>query len=98
MLFKFARPETIVYTNLGMGDLIDGQIYKAGEGNLLTAQGLIAAYHGRGCDELVHRALKDFGSEQLPFKCFHQDAAFYYTMLIAFFVYEAFNPAGTPHA
>jgi len=91
MLFKFARPETIVYTNLGMGDLIDGQIYKAGEGNLLTAQGLIAAYHGRGCDELVHRALKDFGSQQLPFKRFHQNAAFYYTMLIAFFVYEAFK-------
>ncbi len=91
MLFKFARPETIVYTNLGMGDVIDRQIYKAGEGNLLTAQGLIAAYHGRGCDELVHRALKDFGSEQLPFKRFHQNAAFYYTMLIAFFLYEAFK-------
>ena len=59
--------------------------------DLFTPQGLIEAYHGRGCDELVHRALKDFASEQLPFKRFHQNAAFYYTMLTAFFLYEAFK-------
>ena len=40
---------------------------------------------------MVHRALKDFASEQLPFKRFHQNAAFYFTMLIAFFLYEAFK-------
>ncbi len=40
---------------------------------------------------MVHRALKDFASEQLPFKRFNQNAAFYYTMLIAFFLYEAFK-------
>jgi hypothetical protein len=48
-------------------------------------------YHGRGNDELVHRALKDFGSEQLPFKRFAHNAAFYYTMLTAFFLYESFK-------
>jgi hypothetical protein len=91
MLFKFSRPDTVIYTNIGMGGVIDEQLYQVGEEKLFTAQGLIEAYHGRGCDELVHRAVKDFGSEQLPFKRFHQNAAFYFTMVIAFFLYEAFK-------
>jgi hypothetical protein len=91
MLFKFARPDTVIYTNIGMGGAIDEQLSKVGMEDLFTPQGLIEAYHGRGCDELVHRALKDFASEQLPFKRFHQNAAFYYTMLTAFFLYEAFK-------
>ena len=91
MLFKFSRPDTVIYTNIGMGGVIDERLYQVGEEKLFTAQGLIEAYHGRGCDELVHRAVKDFGSEQLPFKRFHQNAAFYFTMVIAFFLYEAFK-------
>jgi len=91
MLFKFARPDTVIYTNLGMGATIDEQLRKVGMEELLAPQAMIEIYHGRGCDELVHRALKDFSSEQLPFKRFHQNAAFYYTMVIAFFLYEAFK-------
>jgi hypothetical protein len=91
MIFKFARPDTVLYTNLGMATAIDEQLCKVGMQKLLSPQGMIEAYHGRGCDELVHRALKDFASEQLPFKRFHQNAAFYYTMLISFFLYEAFK-------
>ena len=91
MLFKFARPDTVIYTNLGMGGAIDEQLRKVGMEELFAPQAMIEVYHGRGCDELVHRGLKDFRSEQLPFKRFHQNAAFYYTMLIAFFLYEAFK-------
>ncbi|MBC8458504.1 MAG: IS1380 family transposase [Deltaproteobacteria bacterium] len=91
MLLKFARPDTLIYTNLGMGETIDEGLRKAGMEKMLTPQGIIETHHGRGCDELVHRALKDFSSEQLPFKRFYQNAAFYYTMLIAFFLYEAFK-------
>jgi len=91
MLFKFARPDTLIYTNLGMGEAIDEQLRKSGIEDFFAPHAIIEAYHGRGCDELVHRALKDFTSEQLPFKRFHQNAAFYYTMLIAFFIYEAFK-------
>jgi hypothetical protein len=40
---------------------------------------------------LVHRALKDFRAEQLPFKSFQANAAFYYTVLVAFFLFEAFK-------
>jgi len=91
MLLKFARPDTVIYTNLGMNETIDEGLRKAGMEKILTPQGIIETHHGRGCDELVHRALKDFSSEQLPFKRFHQNAAFYYTMLISFFLYEAFK-------
>lgn len=91
MLFKFTRPDTVLYTNLGMGGEIDERLSKVGMEKMLTAHRIIETYHGRGSDELVHRALKDFGSEQLPFKRFHQNAAFYYTMLITFFLYEAFK-------
>jgi len=44
-----------------------------------------------GADELVHRALKEFGSQTLPFKRFGANAAFYYTMAVAFFFYECFK-------
>ena len=91
MLLKFARPDTVIYTNIGMGGAIDEQLRKVGMEELFAPQAMIEVYHGRGCDELVHRGLKDFRSEQLPFKRFHQNAAFYYTMLIAFFLYEAFK-------
>ena len=91
MLFRFARPDTVLYTNLGMGGVIDEQVCASGQEKLMTPKGIIEAYHGRGCDELVHRALKDFRDEELPFKRFHQNAAFYYTMLIGFFLYESFK-------
>ncbi|RMG68730.1 MAG: IS1380 family transposase, partial [Bacteroidetes bacterium] len=91
MLLSFARPETVLITNLGMGQGIDDALLAAGYGHWLEANTIIAAYHGRGNDELVHRALKDFGFEQLPFKRFAPNAALYYTMLVSFFLYEAFK-------
>lgn len=91
MLLPFARPDTVLVTNLGMGQAIDAALVKAGYGHWLEAQAIIAGYHGRGSDELVHRALKDFGFEELPFKRFAPNAAFYYTMLVSFFLYETFK-------
>jgi hypothetical protein len=91
LLLNFARPDTIIYTNIGRGEAIDEGLVRCGRHDLLKAEGIIETYHGRGSDELVHRALKDFGFEQLPFKRFAQNAAFYYTMLTAFFLYEAFK-------
>ena len=90
-LMEFARPDTVLYTNLGRGEAIDEQIAACGMLELTTAQSIIEAYHGRGSDELIHRALKDFGFEELPFKRFVHNAAFYYTMLLAFFLYESFK-------
>jgi hypothetical protein len=91
VLLEFARPDTIIYSNLGMGQRIDQQLMGAGNESWLSTEGLIELYHGRGRDELVFRSLKDFGFEELPFKRFAPNAAFYYVMLMAFFLSEAFK-------
>jgi len=85
------RPDTVIITNIGQGEAIDGMLKKAGAMDYMTTQGLVACYHERGSDELANRALKDFGHEQLPFKRFAPNAAWYYTMLVGHFLLESFK-------
>jgi len=40
---------------------------------------------------LLHCGLKDFGFEELPFKRFSPNTAFFYCMLIFFFLFEIFK-------
>ncbi|PIP05497.1 MAG: IS1380 family transposase, partial [Syntrophobacterales bacterium CG23_combo_of_CG06-09_8_20_14_all_48_27] len=91
LVMDFARPDTILYTNLGMGETIDDLLTNAGRNDLVGAEKVIECAHGRGRDELVHRAFKDFGHEELPFKRFAPNAAYYYTMVLAFFLFETFK-------
>jgi hypothetical protein len=90
-LLDYARPLSILYSNLGMGQAIDQRLAAVGLKPCLEAEGIIASYHRRGADELVHRGLKDFGFEELPFLRFAPNAALYYTMLVAFFLFECFK-------
>jgi hypothetical protein len=87
MLLDFARPDNLIYTNLGMGSRLDEML----SSEWLSAEGIISAYHERGSDELVHRAFKDFGFEQLPFQRFVANAAFYYVMMLSFVLFELFK-------
>jgi len=89
--FDAFRPLTILYTNLGMGESIDQRLQQLGREDLLQVEKIIECAHGRGRDELVHRALKDYAFEELPFKCFAPNAAFYYTMVVSHFLYECFK-------
>jgi hypothetical protein len=91
LLLEFARPDKMLYTNIGQGGSIDELMEGVRLEHLKEAGKIIETYHGRGCDELVHRALKEFGTEKLPFKRFRANAAFYYIMLLSFFLYEAFK-------
>jgi hypothetical protein len=91
MLLEFARPDTLIYTNIGMGRPIDQALQEAGFDYLLESSGIIECYHGRGFDELVHRAFKDFVDQRLPFKGFRQNTAYYYMTLLAFVLFEAFK-------
>jgi hypothetical protein len=91
MLLEFARPDNLIYTNLGMGLALDHRLRAAGHAELLKAAAIIECYHGRGSDELVHRAFKDFGFEQLPFQRFVANAAFYYVMMLSFVLFELFK-------
>jgi hypothetical protein len=90
-LLDYVRPLSILYTNLGMGQTIDVRLAAVGQNHHLEAEGIIASYHSRGADELVHRGLKDFGFEELPFLRFAPNAALYYTMLVALFLFECFK-------
>lgn len=87
VLFEYAQPELIIYTNIGMNNEITWSILKAhnSDETEIRPQTIINAYHFRARDELVNRALKDFGTEYLPFKRFASNAAFFYIMGIVFF-------------
>ncbi len=90
-LLEFARPDTVIYTNLGRGQRIDSLLKEAGHADWLQAVEILRLYHERGRDELVHRAMKEFADQKLPFKRFGPNMAFYYTMLVSFFLFEAFK-------
>jgi hypothetical protein len=91
------RPDTIMITNIGQGQTIDRMLKAAGAAHYLETEAIVACYHDRGSDELANRALKDFGHEQLPFKRFNPNAAWYYTMLLGHFLMETFKEdVGTP--
>jgi hypothetical protein len=85
------RPETAIYTNLGMGTEVDRMLAEARRADWTAPARIAALSHGRGADELTWRAEKDFGTEKLPFQRFFSNAAFYYVMLIALNLYEAFK-------
>jgi hypothetical protein len=89
--FEFARPDSVIYTNLGLGGPVDRFFRAAGEAAWLKAGNIVAEYHHRGADELCHRGLKDFAAQELPFKNFAPNAAWYYTLLTAFFLFQAFQ-------
>jgi hypothetical protein len=85
------RPDTVIVTNIGQGQAVDRMLVRAGAGNYLKSEGIVSCYHDRGSDELANRSLKDFGHEQLPFKRFTANSAWYYTMLVGHFLMESFK-------
>jgi hypothetical protein len=91
LILPGCRSDTVIITNLGQGQPIDKLLKQAGAESYLKSQAVIACYHERGSDELANRALKDFGHEQLPFKRFAPNAAWYYTMLVGHFLLESFK-------
>jgi hypothetical protein len=91
MLLDFARPDNVVLTNIGINDSVIENCTPERQQYWLQPESIINSYHQCGTDELTHRGLKDFASEKLPFKRFSPNSAFYYCMLIAFFLFEAFK-------
>lgn len=91
MLFDFVRPENVILTNIGINEHVLEHCSEEQHAHWLDARTRIGSYHQWGKDELTHRGLKDFGFEQLPFKRFGPNTAFYSCMLIAFFLFETFT-------
>jgi len=91
MLLDFARPNNVILTNIGINDKVLENCTEQRRQYWLTPEAIINSYHQCGADELAHRGFKDFGFEQLPFKKFGPNSAFYYCMLISFFLFETFK-------
>jgi hypothetical protein len=90
-LLDFARPDNIIVTNLAAAVPLLEAMPPDLRADWLNPESLIHHHHQRGADELPHRGLKEFGSEQLPFKRFAANQAYYYLMLISFFLFETFK-------
>lgn len=89
MLPTFERADTLLATNLRSDTVTEDMPEEIRR--LTDASEIVSLYHMRGASELVFRALKDFGTEEMPFKRFPPNAAFYYMMLTAFFLFETFK-------
>ena len=91
-LLDFARPDNIILTNIGVNPkVLVNCNAKEKERRMLHAKTIIESHHMRGVDELLHRGLKDFGFEELPFKRFVPNSVVYYCMLMSFFLFETFK-------
>jgi hypothetical protein len=90
-LLEFARPDNIIVTNLAAGEPAFDQLPPGLRKYWLDDESVIFHHHQRGADELPHRGLKEFGSEQLPFKRFASNRAFYYLMVVSFFLFQTFK-------
>jgi len=91
-LLEFARPDNMILTNLAAGEPVLEEMPSDLRQYWLRDDSLIFHHHQRGADELPHRGLKDFGSEQLPFHRFASNQAYYCNlMLIGFFVFQTFK-------
>jgi len=91
LLLDFARPDSVILTNIGVNELVLQYCTPEEKEHWLNPETIIAGYHKNGGDELCHRGFKDFGFEELPFKRFGANSAFYYCMVIAFFLFETFK-------
>jgi hypothetical protein len=90
-VFDFVRPDNIIITNLGVNPGVVKGCSSEIRKELTRVESIIHSHHQRGADELPHRGLKEFGFEELPFKRFSPNTAFFYCMLISFFLFETFK-------
>lgn len=89
---EFAQTDHLIYTNLGQDLQLTEQLIRAGGAEYLKAEKIIQLDHQRGKSELIHRALKEFATkEQLPFEQFSMNRAYYYFLVVAHFLYEAYK-------
>mgnify|MGYP005858815021 CR=1 FL=1 len=90
-LLEFARPDNILVTNLDSGEPAFETMPPDLQDYWRDDETVVFHHHQRGADELPHRGRKEFGSEQLPFQRFAPHQAYYYLMLVSFFLFQTFK-------
>lgn len=96
-IMGFEKPDTLIYTNIGMNKEADDKLRTAGGEKYFEAQTIIQKSHERGADELIHRSLKEFATkEQLPFQDFGMNRSYYFMLVITHFIFETYKRDITP--
>lgn len=89
---SFAKPDNIIYTNIGNCPVADRRLREAGGDAYFEAKTIVKKSHQRGADELIHRSIKELATkEQLPFKSFGMNRAYYFLLVITHFMFEAYK-------
>lgn len=98
LITDIEKPDSIIYTNIGMCRQADDQLRAAGGQKYFKTENIIALSHQRGADELIHRSIKELATkEQLPFKSFGMNRAYYFMLVISHFMFETYKRDITPH-
>lgn len=88
----FGKPDNVIYTNIGHCKEADDRLMAAGGDHYFEAKTIIQKSHERGADELIHRSIKELATkEQLPFKIFGMNRAYYFLLVITHFIFEAYK-------
>lgn len=86
-MMSFGRMVSLVVTNLEEADFTR----LATEEEKHWQDVLIALHHGRGADELVHRQIKEFGGERMPFKRYEMNGVWYYLRILSSNCHQYFD-------
>ena len=96
-ILDIEKPDSIIYTNIGMCREADDNLRTAGGQKYFETENIIALSHQRAADELIHRSIKELATkEQLPFKAFGMNRAYYYMLVISHFMFETYKRDITP--
>jgi hypothetical protein len=88
----FSKPDNAIYTNIGNCKKADNKLRTAGGDAYFETKSIIQMSHQRGADELIHRSIKELATkEQLPFKSFGMNRAYYFMLVITHFFFEAYK-------
>jgi hypothetical protein len=91
-LMGFDKTDSLLYTNIGNNKIADERLRVAGGEHYFESSAIIQLSHKRGADELIHRSLKEMATkEQLPFKKFGMNRAYYFLLVISHFIFEAYK-------
>jgi len=91
-VMDFGKPNNVIYTNIGLCKEADQRLMAAGGEHYFKTETIIQTSHQRGADELIHRSIKELATkEQLPFKKFNMNRAYYYLLVMTHFIFEAYK-------
>lgn len=91
-VMDFGKPNNVIYSNIGLCKEADERLMAAGGEHYFKTEAIIETSHQRGADELIHRSIKELATkEQLPFKKFGMNRAYYFLLVISHFLFETYK-------